>query len=360
MNEMSRLPPDTQTLLALCEDGLTSAERLLAALRQSVGSLVLSGGRTSPALVDRHQYALHGFAWQATYVEALRRTLLWASSLRDEGRLTEIEAAILRLGFAEYLTQLGSGIPMSQTEMARPGDCGLPADTTLTYLAAPVLAQLADPDALGAARQIWPRRRRPGRYGDLGREDETIAAIRDQFTRFTDTEVAPHAHGWHERDELIPLAVVQQLGRHGRVRADGAGGGWRCRAGQGRDVRRVRGVEPRLYRRGLPRHPVRDRGRADRSGGHGRAEAAVPAGARVWRDVANGGVHRAEHGLGPRQPAHPRRARRGRLRGHRQQDLDHPRRAASGTSSLLESFTTTLAIFLGSLAEPPYSATICR
>ena len=229
MNEMSRIAVDTQTLLALCEDGLLLAERLLAGLRQSVGDQVLSAGRLDPALLDRNQYALHGFAWQATYVEALRRTLHWARGLGDDGRLTAVEAAILRIGFAEYLAQLGSGIPMSQTEMVRPADCGLPGATVLAYLADPVLAQLADPAAIAAARHTLAEAAAVGRYGDLGQEDETIAAIRDQFTRFADTEVAPHAHGWHERDELIPLGVVQQLADMGvfglTVREEDGGAG---------------------------------------------------------------------------------------------------------------------------------------
>ena len=35
--------------------------------------------------------------------------------------------------------------------------------------------------------------------------------IRDQFRRYADTEITPHAHGWHLRDELIPLTVIQSL-----------------------------------------------------------------------------------------------------------------------------------------------------
>jgi hypothetical protein len=48
---------------------------------------------------------------------------------------------------------------------------------------------------------------------------------------------------------------------------------------QGVHVRRLGGTVARLYRRRLPRHPVRDRGGADPCGRHGRAEAEVAAGA---------------------------------------------------------------------------------
>ena len=230
MNDMAPLRiDDPQALLALCESGLTLAERLLASLRQVISAQVMSAGKLQPTLLDEHQLALHGFSWASTYVEALRRLLHWANELRDHGRLTATETAILRLGFAEYLQQLGSGIPMSQTEMVRPGDLGLSADITLAFLSDPVLARLSDPAALNAARHLLADAAADGRFGDVGVEDETIAAIRDQFTRFADTEIAPHAQGWHQRDELIPIGVVQQLADMGvfglTVREEDGGAG---------------------------------------------------------------------------------------------------------------------------------------
>ncbi len=39
--------------------------------------------------------------------------------------------------------------------------------------------------------------------------------IADQFHRFADERVAPHAHGWHVRDELIPLDVIQDMAELG-------------------------------------------------------------------------------------------------------------------------------------------------
>ena len=35
--------------------------------------------------------------------------------------------------------------------------------------------------------------------------------VRDQFQRFADDKVIPHCHGWHARDELIPMALVDEL-----------------------------------------------------------------------------------------------------------------------------------------------------
>ena len=39
--------------------------------------------------------------------------------------------------------------------------------------------------------------------------------IRDQFRAFADEKVVPFAHGWHLRDELIPLELVEELGALG-------------------------------------------------------------------------------------------------------------------------------------------------
>ena len=216
MNDMT--PPrldDTQAVLRMCEDGLALADRLLATMRRAIADQVTAAGKLHPDLLDTHQYALHGFAWQATYVEALRRLLHWARSLEQAGRLTQTETAMLRLGFAEYLAQLGGGIPMSQTEKIRPADLGLPPDVAQRFLAEPLLGRLADPAALNTARHLLAQEAADGRFGDIGVEDETLAAIRDQFTRFADAEITPHAQGWHQRDELIPMPVVQHLAEMG-------------------------------------------------------------------------------------------------------------------------------------------------
>lgn len=202
---------DIDVILDLCGRAFDAAERLLAESRLSVARLVTRDGKPVPALMDQHQFAVHGFAWQATYCEALRQSLQWGYALLEEGRLTPVEAAILRLGFAEYLGQLGAGLPMSQAEMVRPGDLGVSCDTVTEFLSNQALAHLAEPLALNAARQLLAEASRRTIFGDLGVEDETIGEIRSQFTRFVDAEVDPHAHGWHLRDELIPLSVIQGL-----------------------------------------------------------------------------------------------------------------------------------------------------
>ena len=163
-------------------------------------------------------------------------------------------------------------------------------------------------------------------YGDPGLE-ETFEDIRNEMRRFSEAEVVPHAQEWHLKDEYIPLPLDRADERARRVLADAARGVWRARTRQGGDVRRLRGAVARLYRRRLARHALGDRRGADPERRHRRAEAGMAAADRERRDSADGGVHRAEHRLGPRLAHHPRRARRRCLSHHRPEDLDHARRA---------------------------------
>src|SRR3569623_862232 len=110
--------------LPLAAKALASAETLLGHARNAVAGKVSKDGRISPALLEQEQFAAHGFAWMATYVEALRQLLAYATRMESEGRLGEIERLIVLAGFGEYLGQIAGGIPMSQGEICRPQDLG--------------------------------------------------------------------------------------------------------------------------------------------------------------------------------------------------------------------------------------------
>ncbi|MEL6236707.1 MAG: acyl-CoA dehydrogenase family protein, partial [Pseudomonadota bacterium] len=51
-------------------------------------------------------------------------------------------------------------------------------------------------------------------FGATGLDDE-FEMIRDQFRRFCAEKVTPHAHGWHLRDELIPLEIIAEMAEMG-------------------------------------------------------------------------------------------------------------------------------------------------
>ena len=62
----------------------------------------------------------------------------------------------------EYLAQLAGGIPISQTEMIRPTDLGVPMETTQAILTHPVLAQLSAGDCV----VTWASSALPGYWGN--------------------------------------------------------------------------------------------------------------------------------------------------------------------------------------------------
>src|SRR3954452_529413 len=112
-------------LLGATERALSAAEAVLRQTRAHISERVMPGGAIDGALIDREQTAVHGLAWMATYVEALRQIRGWASRLDAAGEFGEAEALILLVAFGEYLAQLAGGIAMSQSEIVRPSDLGL-------------------------------------------------------------------------------------------------------------------------------------------------------------------------------------------------------------------------------------------
>src|SRR3954447_2649617 len=208
--------PVMDGLLLLCAEALPAAERLLEAARTSVLAIVApAGGKIDADLLEANQTAAHGYAWMATYVEGLRQILGWANRLEATGELTELESLILQAAFGEYLAQLTGGITLSQVEIVRPGDLGIPAEALAAYCTDAVNTLIdkgaASPVRLRIAELVSDH----NNFGKLALEDETLDMVRDQFSRFAQDMVVPHAHGWHERDELIPLEVVEQMAKLG-------------------------------------------------------------------------------------------------------------------------------------------------
>src|ERR1700731_4060317 len=112
-------------LLSATERATAAAEAVLRAARGRLNDRVAPQGAGDAALLDREQFALHGFAWMATYIEALRQLREWARRLDDAGELGAAEALILEFGFGEYLAQLAGGIGMAPGETVGPAHLGL-------------------------------------------------------------------------------------------------------------------------------------------------------------------------------------------------------------------------------------------
>ncbi len=197
-------------ILGDCRTVLAAVERLHGATARAIAGLVAPGGKSDPALLERHQFAAHGLAWQATYLEALRQAIEWATRLDRESRLTEVECAILRLAFAEYGAQFVGGIPMSQTEIIRPADMGVDAAEVARFMAEPALARLSDRATQEQDRLTLSAAAELGNYGAFALDD-TLEAMRETFLRFAAAEITPNAQQWHRDDELIPIDLIEKL-----------------------------------------------------------------------------------------------------------------------------------------------------
>jgi len=208
------IPPH---LLKRCEDALLSAEGFLAAAKDAVRRLVMDEGKIVADALDEQQRATHGLAWLATYVEALRQLGRWGRHLERHARLGEIEQLIILAGFAEYLAQISGGIAMSQNEVARPFDMGLNHSDIAGFWTSAVseLVTLGLRADVRAGIALHMANHHGAMFvGDPGL-DETMEMIRDQFFRFAQEKVAPFAHQWHLKDELIPIDVVNELSELG-------------------------------------------------------------------------------------------------------------------------------------------------
>jgi (2S)-methylsuccinyl-CoA dehydrogenase len=205
--------PVISDLLAQTRAALPPLEALLEQAKETMRLRVAPAGKVDATLLDADQYAAHGLAWLATYVESLRQMQGWAERLHAEGRFGEMEQLIHQIGFGEYLNQIAGGIPMNQGEVVRLGDLGVSVD--LESGAAGQLRRDGNTDAARMAL-VACMRSNHGRatFGATGLDDE-LEMIRDQFRRYSDEQVAPHAHEWHLKDELIPMEIIDQLAEMG-------------------------------------------------------------------------------------------------------------------------------------------------
>jgi (2S)-methylsuccinyl-CoA dehydrogenase len=200
-------------LLIKCRDSLESINKYTDAAKEQVKKLVMEDGTVSKQLMAREQHAAHSLAWIATYKATLTELLNWAERLESENNFLETEQLILQFAFSEYLTQLWHGIPMSQLEYARPQDLGL-KNGLLTELSTSSVKDLMLNGNEAADRlklaDILQHNFSSKNFGNLGLDD-TSTMIIQEFKKFVEDDVAPYAHEWHLKDELIPMEVINKM-----------------------------------------------------------------------------------------------------------------------------------------------------
>jgi (2S)-methylsuccinyl-CoA dehydrogenase len=194
-----------------CAEALAAAERLLHHAKSAARAKVDAAGG-----LDAAQTAAHGLAWLATYVEALRQMLGWATRLEAAGRSGELERLLLGAAFGEYLAQMAGGIPMSQGETVRVTALGVTRAELRRFedAVADLVAEGCDEATKRRLAELIATQPAVTTFGDTGL-DETLSEMRTQMRRFAEAEVLPHAHAWHLANEYIPQDILTKLGELG-------------------------------------------------------------------------------------------------------------------------------------------------
>jgi (2S)-methylsuccinyl-CoA dehydrogenase len=209
------MPAGNELIPALTE-AVASAEALFADARRAVAERVTVDGRTMSRLFDREQRATHGLAWLATYVEAIRQLAAYAQRLTATGEFGEVEDLVVRIGAGEFLAQVLGGIPISQGEIVRLADLGLSAAAVAARAMPAVQFLIASGNTpQRRARLVALMRERTDETVGACGLDDTLNSIREEMRKFADSQVAPHAQGWHLRNEYIPLDVIGQMSELG-------------------------------------------------------------------------------------------------------------------------------------------------
>ena len=201
-------------LMALTQAALGQVDELLAHIRREIRRLVAPAERPETPLLNRHQLAAHGFAWYATYARALVQMREWAARLDAAGQFGLLEAAILQVAFGEYLAQMVGGIALSQSEIVRPSDLHIPIEAVARFQTGAVSVLIQKGGNSTIRLSIVDLLREPhgeAQYGDSGRCDETLQSLGEHVRRFVLKSITPQAHQWHLQNDLIPMAVVEQL-----------------------------------------------------------------------------------------------------------------------------------------------------
>ena len=204
-------------LINKCQKALITVDRYYDASLQQVRSSLLIDGKLSRDNLDLEQHSAHGLSWIAAYRATLKEMVNWAIELENSNSFTEIEKLMLEITFSEYCAQIKSGIPMSQLEYVRPQDMGL-KNGLFTESGTEEFNDLILNGNSNKSRLTLAGLLKEGfsskNFGNTGL-DETTSIVQEQFRKFVEDDVIPHAHEWHLNDDLIPLSIIDKMAEMG-------------------------------------------------------------------------------------------------------------------------------------------------
>jgi (2S)-methylsuccinyl-CoA dehydrogenase len=204
------------TLDDLARQAHFAAQGVMDCALTSVRERVSENGKLSADRIETEQHAVHGLAWLATYVEAIKEMAAYANRMQKDGRFGDAEQLLTRIGLGEYLAQIFGAIAMNQGEIVRLADFGLEPQEIAPFRNKAVEALITSGNTREnrAALAALITEAREGLIGDPGL-DETFEAIRGEMRRFANAEVVPHAQSWHRANAYIPLEVIAGLSAMG-------------------------------------------------------------------------------------------------------------------------------------------------
>ena len=196
------------------ERAISGIEKLAHGYLETLAGKVARDNAVHAPSLERHQFMAHGYAWVATYLEALKQLVDWSRQLLAQGGFTELNQAIFKAGTGGYLQQLLHGIAMSQDEVFRPED--IPSQAMQAELLADdsIAALIRDGNTIENRVRIAELLA----YGEEINEptlDATLTLVREQFRRLADEEISGRANEWHQQDSLIPSDLISQLAEMG-------------------------------------------------------------------------------------------------------------------------------------------------
>ncbi|MDE2361432.1 MAG: acyl-CoA/acyl-ACP dehydrogenase [Hyphomicrobiales bacterium] len=203
----------SQDWLADANAAMTAVDGLYRDALEAVRGLVSKDGKISSALFEREQHAAHGLSWLATYVQSIQEMIHYAERMQAEGKLGETEVLLTRIGLSEYVAQVFGGIPMSQGEIVRPGDFGVSPEQIAKRRTDAVERVIATGNTARNRARLADLIDHAEAHATVGEPglDETLEAIRSEIRKFAESEVIPHAHKWHLKNEYIPLEIIRGL-----------------------------------------------------------------------------------------------------------------------------------------------------
>ena len=204
-------------LINKCQKALITVDRYYDASLQQVRSSLLIDGKLSRDNLDLEQHSAHGLSWIAAYRATLKEMVNWAIELENSNSFTEVEKLMLEITFSEYCAQIKSGIPMSQLEYVRPQDMGL-KNGLFTESGTEEFNDLILNGNSNKSRLTLAGLLKEGfsskNFGNTGL-DETTSIVQEQFRKFVEDDVIPHAHEWHLNDDLIPMSIIDKMAEMG-------------------------------------------------------------------------------------------------------------------------------------------------